>query len=166
MTKELHREILKRSTLSNNFLRTKSQEDRSKYNKQRNFCKILLRRAKKLYFSNLDMKKVVDNRSFWKTFPPLFSTKCSKGDKIILNENDNCVSNDSELCQFFCGYFSNVISELQIPSISESISNVTDITDPVLAAINMFQDHPSIKNIREQTFSISFFLLHTLTRLK
>ena len=29
------------------------------------------------------------------------STKCSKGDKIILNENDKCASNDGKLCQIF-----------------------------------------------------------------
>ena len=104
---------MKRSRLRNNFLRTKSQEDRSKYNKQRNFCKKLLRTAKKLYFSKLDIKKVVDNRSFWKTVSLLFSTKCSKSDKITLNENDKtCVSNDGELCQIFCSYFSSIISEL------------------------------------------------------
>ena len=57
MTKELHKEIMKRSRLRNNFLRTKSQEDRLKYNKQRKFCKKLLRTAKKLYFNNLDIKK-------------------------------------------------------------------------------------------------------------
>ena len=74
MTKELHREIMKRSRLRNNFLRTKSQEDRLKYNKQRNFCKKLLRTAQKLYFNNLDIKEVVDNRSFSKTVSPLFST--------------------------------------------------------------------------------------------
>ena len=48
----------------------------------------------------------------------------------------------------FFGYCSNIISDLQIPSICKNISNVTDITDPVLAEINMFQDHPNIKNIR------------------
>ena len=68
---------------------------------------------------------------------PLFFTKCSKGDKIILNENDRYMSNDGELCQIFSGYSSNIISELQIPSISENISNVTDISDPVLASINV-----------------------------
>ena len=39
MTKELHREIMKRSRLDNNFLSTDSQEDRLKYNKQQDFCK-------------------------------------------------------------------------------------------------------------------------------
>ena len=87
MTKELHREFMKRSRLRNNFLRTKYQEDRLKYNKLRKFCKKLMKTAKKLYFNNLDIKEVVDNRSLWKTVSPLFSTKCSKGDKIILNQN-------------------------------------------------------------------------------
>ena len=39
MTKELHREIMKRSRLLNKFLRTKSQESRLKYYKNRNFVK-------------------------------------------------------------------------------------------------------------------------------
>ena len=50
--------------------------------------------------------------------------------------------------------------QLQIPSISENISNVTDITDPVLAAINMFQDHPSMKSIRIN-FTLVFSSIHT-----
>ena len=77
VTKELDREIMKRSRIRNKFLRTKSQEDRLKHNKQQKFCKKLLRTAKRLCFSNVGIKKVVDNRSFWKTVSPLFSTKCS-----------------------------------------------------------------------------------------
>ena len=159
MKKELHREIMKRSRLYNNFLRTESQEDKLKYNMQQNFCKKLVRTAKTSYYSNI--KKVVDIRSFWRTVSPLFSTKCSKGDKIILNENDKYVSNDDKFCQIFCDYFSNIVSELQIPSLFKNISSVTDITDPVLGAINMFQDHPSIKNIREKNFKSVFSFTHT-----
>ena len=71
------------------------------------------------------------------------------------------MSNDGELCKIFCDYFSNVISELQIPSISENILNVIDIMDPVLAAISMFQDHLSIKNIRDKDFISVFSFTHT-----
>ena len=39
--------------------------------------------------------------------------------------------------------FTNIISELQILSASKSTSKVTYITDPALAAIIVFQDHPS-----------------------
>ena len=64
MTNEMHRETTKRSRIRNNLLRNKLQEDRLKYNKQQNLCKKLLRTTQKLYFSNLDIKKVVFNRSF------------------------------------------------------------------------------------------------------
>ena len=50
-----------------------------------------------------------------------------------------------------------IISELQLPSISENVSNMTDITDPVLATINMFRDHPIINNIEQKNFNRSFF---------
>ena len=158
MTKELHREIMKRSRLHNDFLRTKWKEDRLKYNKQKYFCKKLLGTTKKLYFINLDIKNVVDNRSFFKTVSPLFSTKSSKGDKIILDENDKCMSNDDELCQIFCDYFSNIMSDLQILSISKNISTVTNITDPVLAVIIQ------LLRRKEQTILNQFFLLRTLTK--
>ena len=45
VTKELHREIMKRSRLDNNFLSTDSQEDRLKYNKQQDFCKKQLKNS-------------------------------------------------------------------------------------------------------------------------
>ena len=46
---------------------------------------------------------------------------------------------------------SNVLATSLI-STDEDISKVTDITDHVLAAINMFKDHQSIKNIRAKNF--------------
>ena len=82
MTKELHQPIMKRSRLRNKFLKTKSITDRKNYDFQWNCCKKLLRYTKKLYFNNLDISKINDNRSFWKTIVPLFSKKTQKG-KIL-----------------------------------------------------------------------------------
>ena len=62
----------------------------------------------------------------------------------------------TDYVNFFCGYFFNFISNLQTPSISKIISNLIDITDPVLAASNIFQDHPSIKDIRAKHFKLVF----------
>ena len=81
MTKELHKAIMKRSRLRNKFLKTKSITDRKNYNVQRNYCKKLLRSTKKSYFNNLDISKINDNRSFWKTIVPLFTKKTSKSEK-------------------------------------------------------------------------------------
>ena len=71
------------------------------------------------------------------------------------------MSNEDKRCPIFCGYFSNIFSDLKIPSISKNISNVNDITGPVLAAINMFQDHLSITNIRAKNFKSVFSYTQT-----
>ena len=68
------------------------------------------------------------------------------------------------MCQIFCDYFSNIISDLQIPRISKSISNVTDITDLVLAVINMLEDHPRMKNIRVKYFKTVISVSQTLMK--
>ena len=74
----------------------------------------MLRTTKKLYYSNLDIKKITDNKTFWKTIIPLFTKRSLKGEKINLIENGKNISNDTELCYIFNGFLSNIISELNI----------------------------------------------------
>ena len=78
-----------------------------------------------------------------------FSIKFDKDDKILLNENDKSMSNDDKLCQMFLA--SSLISTY------EDISKVTDITDHVFAAINIFKDHQSINNIRAKNVKSVFY---------
>ena len=80
MTKELHKAIMKRSRLKNKFLKRKSITGTKNYNFQRNYCKKLLGSTKKSYFNNLDMSRIKDNRSFWKTIVLLFFEKNLKSD--------------------------------------------------------------------------------------
>ena len=58
------------------------------YKKQRNICVNLLRKSKKQYFNNIDVKNVTDNKKFWKTVGPKFSNKCKSANTIILVENE------------------------------------------------------------------------------
>ena len=126
MTKNLHKEIMKRSILRNKYLKSKSLTSRKNYNMQRNFCKKLLRTTKKDCFNNLDTKKVTDNRTFWGTAIPVFWSKNSKRDKFILNEEGKTVSDEKELYRTFSTYFANVVSDLQIPKINRWISKWTE----------------------------------------
>ena len=82
MRKELRKAIIKKSRLRNKFLKTKSITDSKSYNVQWNHEKKLLRSTKKLYFNNLHISKIIDNRSFWKTIVPLFSKKPQKVEKL------------------------------------------------------------------------------------
>ena len=73
MTKSLRKEIMLRSILRSKFLKTKIEESKQRYSKQRNLCVTLLRKSKRNYFADLDSRILKDNGKFWKTVNPLYS---------------------------------------------------------------------------------------------
>ena len=44
----------------------------------------LFRKSKKLYYSDLDEKKVTDNKTFWKSIKPFLSDKIVSREKVTL----------------------------------------------------------------------------------
>ena len=72
MNKKLSKAVMNRSRLRNKFLNLPTDENRSNYNKYRNYCKGLFRKEKKLYYNNLSADLLTDNRKFWKAITPLF----------------------------------------------------------------------------------------------
>ena len=55
ISKDLSKAIMHRSKLRNQFLKLQTHESRLRYNKQRNLCVTLLRKAKKKYYTDLKM---------------------------------------------------------------------------------------------------------------
>ena len=55
------------SGLRNKFLKSKSQECKQTYNKQRNLCATMVQKGKKNYFNNLNVRNITDNKQFWNT---------------------------------------------------------------------------------------------------
>ena len=53
-----------------------------------------VRKSKKLYYSNLDEKKVTDNKTFWKTLKPVLSKKIVSREKVTLIEENEIVESD------------------------------------------------------------------------
>ena len=87
VTKELRKAIMLRSKLRNQFLKTKSQELKMKYNQQRNLCVSITRKAKRSYYENLDLRDITDSITFWATVKTLFSSKIKSTEYITLEEN-------------------------------------------------------------------------------
>ena len=81
--KDLSKAIMTRIKLRNIFLQNKSEENKIRYTKQRNFCVSLLRKTKKQYYQNLNEKSVVDNKLFWKTVKHFYLRKCQEWIKFI-----------------------------------------------------------------------------------
>ena len=64
MTKELRKTIMNRSKLRNKFLKTRNEESKRHFNRQRNFCVSYLRKTKRRFFGKLGHRVVSDNRKF------------------------------------------------------------------------------------------------------
>ena len=100
MTKDLSKNIMKRSRLRNKYLNNNNEENRKLYAQQRNYCVSLLRKTKKGYYDNLDERKVSDNKRFWKTVKPSLSEKLNARERIRLIENGEIVKTEKEQLRF------------------------------------------------------------------
>ena len=109
------------------------------------FVKKLLRNTKRTYY-NIDIKKGTDNRTFWKNVVPLFSNKFSRNEKINLTAENQIISTDSELSRVFSTFFTKSVEELKISSILYLTRNESN--DSFKEALNYFENHPSIINIK------------------
>ena len=60
VTKDVSQAIMLRIKLRNKFLKKKTLEARTKYNKQRNIYVSLVKKAKRNYYENLDLRDIND----------------------------------------------------------------------------------------------------------
>ena len=134
MDKELNQAVMVRSKLRNKYLKSKSEIDKRRYNKQRNYCVKLLRLKKQKYHESLDISKVSDNKTVWKTISPLNKSYLTNS-RIILLKNGAILSEEAKVADTFNEFFSNVVKELKIEKDNNLLTDVIEETDPVLKAI-------------------------------
>lgn len=156
MNKELSKAIMERSRLRNKYLNDRREERRKQYNKQRNFCVGFLRKTKRDYYSNLKTNDICDNKKFWQTVKPLLSDKVKICDKIILQEGDNIINDDHEVSEVMNEFFANIVPNLNIAQYEPVDSFSSNITDPVLKAVEKYKNHPSIVAIKTRRENINF----------
>ena len=101
MTKELNEVTTKRTKLCNKFLPEKTLGARISNNKQGNYDINLLCRTKQIYFSNIIIDSVTDNKRIWKPVKPLFSIKSNQKMKP---KTQGCINRRTVQKSFFkCG---------------------------------------------------------------
>ena len=148
MTKDLSKNIMKRSRLRNKYLKNNNEENRKLYAKQRNYCVSLLRKTKKAYYENLDERKGSDNKLFWKTVKPLLSEKFNARKRISLSENGEIVKIEKETAEVLNTFFGNIVKNLNISEYSDFDPIIENVKDPTLKAILKYEKHPSVQAIR------------------
>ena len=150
-----------RSKLKNKYNKNPTQENKVLYRRQRNFCVSLLKKEKKKYYNNLDIKIFQDNKKFWKTIKPLFSDKQHYPKRnIVIVENETVISDNKNVAETFNTYFIEAVENLEVEQfISTDIEN-TDLEDNsynIDIIINRYKLHPSIKKIKENVTILNKF---------
>ena len=70
-----------------------------------------------------------------------------KDERITLVEDNKVVSDESKLVEIFSKYFGNIVQNLGIDGLTNTSSDNDAVT--IRQAIEKYQNHPSIKVIRE-----------------
>ena len=61
----------------------------------------LLRKVKKEFYNNLNVKYISEKKLFWKTVKPYFTDKTLKDERITLVKDNKVVSDEIELAVIF-----------------------------------------------------------------
>ena len=75
---------------------------------------MLLRRTKKEYFQNLNVKDLSDNKKFWKIIKPYFSNKGLNSNKMLLKEKGELVSDEKKLASITNKFFIYITKSLKL----------------------------------------------------
>ena len=160
MNKELHKAIMTRKLLLNKLRKFNCPENQLAYKRQSNYCVKLLKRSKKDFYNNLNVKIITDNKHFWKTIKSNFTDKILKDEKIVLVEDDKVTTGEMDLAKIFKDHFENIVESLHI----ERPCKVDFDREPVANAIKNIFQHPSILKIKENTNSSACFSFRTVSK--
>ena len=154
MNHTLSQAFMRRSKLKNIFNKDPADDNKKLYNHQRNYCVSLLRKEKKKYYNNLDIKIFDDNRKFWKRVRPLFTDKQKAlAENITFVENEVTTTVNKEVAEKLNSFFTAVVENLNIESFLTENTNV--LAENLQGIVDQYANHPSIikinENVREGT---------------
>ena len=133
---------MKRNRLRNCHLKKRSEKNKLSYVKQRKYCVSLLRKTKKDYYANLNLKDIADNKKYWREVKPLFSAKTKSNEKIALAEDETGTTQDEQNAELLDLFFSNAVKNLKIRRFSDTNPLAETLSDLTLKAILKYKNHP------------------------
>ena len=125
---------------------------------------MLVRKAKKDYYNNLDHENATDDKTFWKSIKPFFSEKGLTHNKITLVEQGLILDkkdNVADVLWYQC--FINLVSNLNISKYHEKSVNIDHIEDPIARSIEQYKNHPSIVAIKSKIIN-KYFKFNSISK--
>ena len=152
MNRTLSKAFMHRSKLKNRYHKFPTEANKNSYKKYRNVCVNHLKKEKRTYNSNLDLKVIEDNKKFWQNVKPLFSGKSKSQTNITIVDNEKVVIVKEEIAEILNNYFIEVVQNLEIKKFTCEDEQDTQFgnTDEIIEKIlEKYQSHPSILKIKE-----------------
>ena len=94
------------------YLKKKSADSKTVFDKQENCCVNLLSSAKKNYFANINISSIIDNKKFWKTIKGLFLDEISHKKTVNAIENDTIFSDYQVVADILNNYVKHINKNL------------------------------------------------------
>ena len=113
-----------------------------------------MRKEKRKYYNNLDLKIFDNNKKFWRSIRPLFSGKQKALDRnIVIVENDKICSDNKDVAEKLINFFIEAVENLEIEPFEMNMGNTgsheIDEIDEIDEILKQYELHPSILKIKE-----------------
>ena len=95
------------------------------------------------------MKNVLDSIEFWKTVRPFLLDKYTVFSQISIEKNNRIIYDDFDLSGEFSSFFEDAVRSLNVKPDEYYLSDTENLSDPVEIAIRKFENHPTIKAIKQ-----------------
>ena len=117
----------------------------------------MIRQEKKNFYSELKIRDITDNKTFWKKVKPFFTDKIQSKSKITLIEknivsregekvikSEEIISEDKAIAEVFNKFFINIVPNLKMSVENDFDTNFLKTEDLGLNAISEYKNHPSV----------------------
>ena len=147
MTPELNRAIYTRSRLKKKFNKHATNENKTKFKKQRNKCVSIRRKAIKNHFKKGTENWLLSNQAFWDLVKPFLSNKGALvGSDISIVKNGTIITDDQDLSELFNEYYVNIVENTSGKKPC-GVADTTDIDDDrhaVRLILGKYKNHPGV----------------------
>ena len=163
MNKYLSKPIMHRSKLKNRYNKNPTEINNLSYKKQRNFCVNLLKKEKKKYYNNLDLKIFDDSKKFWDRTKPLFSAKQNVLQRnITIVEREVIIQDKKQVAEKLNNFFIEAVESLEIEPYCPNHNKGVQLGN-ICEIIKKYETHPSILKIKENVKCEEKFCFNVMT---
>ena len=108
------------------------------------------RKAKRDFYHSVDINAIDNDKKFWKAVKPMFSSGNPMGEKIVLIEEGEVISDDKVIAECLNSHFVNITNSLGLdPSFKDDGIDVS-LESKVDIATEKYKNHPSIVAIKSK----------------